>query len=116
MSNFYDNWSIFTWFTAQINIKTDRQTNLKISDSNIFNNGTTEKGRSLKKKNMIIGALFKNYRWTKVKKYIYTDEWYNFPSFQSRLKINLKHKFTHRKELQKTYKYTNYNKTCIIYI
>ena len=35
-------------YTAQTNIKTDRQTNFKLSNGNTFNNGTTGKGRSFK--------------------------------------------------------------------
>ena len=46
LSNFCGTWSIFTWFAAQPNIKTDRQTTIKLSDGNTFNNGTNGKGGS----------------------------------------------------------------------
>ena len=58
VSKFRDIASIFAFFMAQTNIKTDRQTNLKMSDGKNINNGTTRETKHFQQKQIMkIGTL-----------------------------------------------------------
>ena len=67
VSNFCDSWSIFTGFTAQTNIKTDRQT-LNCRIAKLLTLVPPEKeGLSNKKKLWKSEQFFENYRWANIK-------------------------------------------------
>ena len=61
-----------------------RPTNFKLSDGNTFNNDTPGKGRSFLQKNYENRSncsKFIDEQTLKCNIHIYTDEWYNLPSF-----------------------------------